>query len=469
MTGLLGGGHALYWDGPRAWNLDCFVAVPSEHGRGARPLEVPFGEELVHYAVGPGSLRGARRSRPGSTRSGGASAACPWRGSSSRRSRSPGTASSHAAGARGVSRDARAGLTLHERAATIYAPGRTPCSQPASSSRSPASCGRSTSSRRGRRSVYRDRWPGRRSASDERRPPDARRPHGLRGAVVAGSSPRYLDWNGRQTRRPLRRPGTLGRLPGWRSRRPSALARARRRARAAGARGGAHDDLVAADRDGGACVLTTSLGLGTGDFLPGYDLHLNSMLGEVDLLRGPLEPGAADGEHDGAAARAGRGRPAARDRRGRRNAPAHGARRRRRRRPRRRAAAAGGDRAPAATPRRRRDQRGARRRRARGSRRSRTRGWTVRRWPAQHHYFGGVSAIASPGPAPIGAPAEPPRCRSTQTRPLPAADTGGGQDRPLGGRACSTSPAICAMRSPSLSNARSSRSRSHTSTTTRRP
>jgi gamma-glutamyltranspeptidase/glutathione hydrolase len=38
-------------------------------------------------------------------------------------------------------------------------------------------------------------------------------------------------------------------------------------------------------------VLTTSLGLGSGDFVPGFDLHLNSMLGEADLLTGPLEPG----------------------------------------------------------------------------------------------------------------------------------------------------------------------------------
>src|SRR5262249_60023208 len=41
-----------------------------------------------------------------------------------------------------------------------------------------------------------------------------------------------------------------------------------------------------------AVVLTTSLGLGSGDFLPGLDLHLNSMLGEKDLLVGQLEPGA---------------------------------------------------------------------------------------------------------------------------------------------------------------------------------
>ena len=38
-------------------------------------------------------------------------------------------------------------------------------------------------------------------------------------------------------------------------------------------------------------MLTTSLGLGSGDWLPGLDVHLNSMLGEVDLLVGSLEPG----------------------------------------------------------------------------------------------------------------------------------------------------------------------------------
>src|SRR5207247_2679167 len=46
------------------------------------------------------------------------------------------------------------------------------------------------------------------------------------------------------------------------------------------------------DRDGNACAFTSSLGLGSGDFIPGLDLHLNSMLGETDLLRGRLEPGS---------------------------------------------------------------------------------------------------------------------------------------------------------------------------------
>jgi len=50
-------------------------------------------------------------------------------------------------------------------------------------------------------------------------------------------------------------------------------------------------NLTVVDADGSACVLTTSLGLGSGDFLPGLDLHLNSMLGETDLVRDPLVAG----------------------------------------------------------------------------------------------------------------------------------------------------------------------------------
>src|SRR5947209_8407829 len=57
MTGLLGGGHAIYFDAAtgRARNLDCFVTVPSGDGAPMESLQVPFGEELVHYAVGASS------------------------------------------------------------------------------------------------------------------------------------------------------------------------------------------------------------------------------------------------------------------------------------------------------------------------------------------------------------------------------------------------------------------------------
>jgi gamma-glutamyltranspeptidase/glutathione hydrolase len=50
-------------------------------------------------------------------------------------------------------------------------------------------------------------------------------------------------------------------------------------------------NITVVDDEGSACVLTSSLGLGSGDWLPGLDLHLNSMLGETDLIREPLRPG----------------------------------------------------------------------------------------------------------------------------------------------------------------------------------
>ena len=57
MTGLLGGGHGIYFDAASgsAHLLDCFVAVPSGRGAPMEDLHVPFGEELVHYAVGASS------------------------------------------------------------------------------------------------------------------------------------------------------------------------------------------------------------------------------------------------------------------------------------------------------------------------------------------------------------------------------------------------------------------------------
>ena len=56
-------------------------------------------------------------------------------------------------------------------------------------------------------------------------------------------------------------------------------------------RAGETTNITVVDAAGMAVVLTTSLGLGSGDWLPGLDLHLNSMLGEDDLLVGDLVPG----------------------------------------------------------------------------------------------------------------------------------------------------------------------------------
>ncbi|HXH96668.1 MAG TPA: gamma-glutamyltransferase, partial [Gaiellaceae bacterium] len=61
MTGLLGGGHAVYLDAERGTvrNLDCFCTAPGLEA--IRPeaalvrVGVAFGEEVVEYAVGPAS------------------------------------------------------------------------------------------------------------------------------------------------------------------------------------------------------------------------------------------------------------------------------------------------------------------------------------------------------------------------------------------------------------------------------
>lgn len=50
-------------------------------------------------------------------------------------------------------------------------------------------------------------------------------------------------------------------------------------------------NLSVADAEGNVCVLTSSLGLCSGDWVPGFDLHLNSILGEKYLHRGELGPG----------------------------------------------------------------------------------------------------------------------------------------------------------------------------------
>ncbi len=45
------------------------------------------------------------------------------------------------------------------------------------------------------------------------------------------------------------------------------------------------------DTDGNVCAVTTSLGLASGVWLGDYGLHLNSMMGEGELLRGTEQPG----------------------------------------------------------------------------------------------------------------------------------------------------------------------------------
>lgn len=50
-------------------------------------------------------------------------------------------------------------------------------------------------------------------------------------------------------------------------------------------------NVCAVDAEGNACVATTSLGLGSSVYVPDHGVHLNSMLGEGELIRGEPTPG----------------------------------------------------------------------------------------------------------------------------------------------------------------------------------
>jgi gamma-glutamyltranspeptidase/glutathione hydrolase len=50
-------------------------------------------------------------------------------------------------------------------------------------------------------------------------------------------------------------------------------------------------NISVVDTDGNACVITVTMGIGSGVWLPDLGVHLNSMLGEGELYTGPLAPG----------------------------------------------------------------------------------------------------------------------------------------------------------------------------------
>src|SRR3954447_24794994 len=288
MTGLLGGGHTIYLDASsgEARNLDCFVAVPTGNGAPMTRLEVPFGEELVHYAVGASSC--AVPGLPaGLDELARAHGRLPWPALVEPALRlahdgvpMPQAHASCLAMLEPV-------MTIRE-GARLYAPG-------------------------GKLLVAGDRLdqPGLVAALELMRDEGA-------GSVYSGSIAQALldlveERDGALTRADLeayrvewstpvettfagRRVLTRGGLAGVAETLaqfdPAAGPSSLLAALDDGARGDGHTtNLVAVDRDGNACVLTTSLGLGSGDWVPGLDLHLNSILGEADLVRGALEPG----------------------------------------------------------------------------------------------------------------------------------------------------------------------------------
>jgi gamma-glutamyltranspeptidase/glutathione hydrolase len=288
MTGLLGGGHALYVEPARGTvrNLDCFVTVPTGEGAPMERLQVPFGEELVHYAIGAASC-----AVPGLP----AGLDLLWRehGRLSwphlvepalrlARDGVPMPAA-HAAGLRMLAPV----LTMREGEA-IYAPGGRLLAE-GELLRQPGLVAALELVRdEGMRSFYSG------TIANALLALMAERGGAVSAADLAGyeavwATPVEVPFAGRRL---LSRDG-LASVPEALARfepggGPPALLAALEHTDGAG-----HTtNITVVDGDGAACVLTTSLGLGSGDWLPGLDLHLNSMLGEVDLIREQLVPGA---------------------------------------------------------------------------------------------------------------------------------------------------------------------------------
>ena len=297
MTGLLGGGHAIYFDARRgsARNLDCFVAVPGLGAPSRTPelieLQVPFGAELVHYAVGPASC-GVPGLAAGLVALWREHGRLPWR-----ELVQPAIALARSGvefpPAHAACLAMLAPVMTMNEGAGIYAPGGQlleaggVLNQPGlvnalgELADDPAAVYTGTV---GASLLALSRERGGLLTDDD-----------LQSYEASWSEPvevEYLDV------RLLTRAGLSGvpelvpRLPRLRDldeeTRVLALVDV---FEAPAAGGGDTTNVTVVDGDGSACVLTTSLGLGSGDFLPGYDLHLNSMLGEVDLVRGPLVPG----------------------------------------------------------------------------------------------------------------------------------------------------------------------------------
>ena len=298
MTGLLGGGHAVYYEAAsgRIRNLDCFVTVP---GLGDDPrdaelihLDVPFGAELVHYAVGPAScaVPGLSAGLEALSREHGR---LPWP-----RLVEP---------ALRLARDgvdfppAHASclamlapvMTMNEGAA-IYAPGGQllqagdRLEQPGLVAALEALADDAATVYRGAIATELLALSAERGGLLNRADFDAYEARWTEPVEVGYAGGRLATRGGLSAV-----PETVPRLP--RLHGLDETERVLALVDAFGTPTDLHGDTTnvsVVDRDGNACALTSSLGLGSGDFIPGLDLHLNSMLGEADLLRGRLEPGS---------------------------------------------------------------------------------------------------------------------------------------------------------------------------------
>jgi gamma-glutamyltranspeptidase/glutathione hydrolase len=297
MTGLLSGGHAIYLDGASGLvrNLDCFVGVPSGKGDVLIEVDVPFWGETVPYLVGPASF-GTPGLPAGLDALWRAHGRLPWARLCEpalrlARSGVP-LAPMHAL----CLRDTLAPVYTLNEGGDFYAPGGR-LLEAGDVVRLPGLVhALETLQDEGAGSVYR----GTIAAAIAELMADRC------GAVTAAdlasyealwSEPVEVEYCGSRflTRAGLSEiPETLPRLPSLRA----AASETERVLALLDALGTAARDLpehttniAVVDAEGSVCVLTSSLGICSGDWLPGFDLHFNSILGEKYLHRGDPRPG----------------------------------------------------------------------------------------------------------------------------------------------------------------------------------
>jgi gamma-glutamyltranspeptidase / glutathione hydrolase len=289
LSGLLAGCHAIWFDGSRVLNLDAFAAVPSSRGDMVE-LTIAFGDEDVPYLIGPPSC--AVPGLPGALHVlWDAHGRLPWP-----RLVEP------------ALRLARTGVLLPpmharslamlgdlyslERGGALYAPGGRLLEAGDTLDQPGLVDAFETLSTEGARSVYRGSIAEALLALDG----IAIERVDLESYRATWVDPIVARWNGHRvaTRGGLSGvPELLPRLPRLAGLSPTNRVLGLVSALSSAETGGEHTtNMVAVDNAGRACVLTHSLGVGAGTWVPGLDLQLNNLLGESDIAFG--EPGPGD-------------------------------------------------------------------------------------------------------------------------------------------------------------------------------
>ena len=297
MTGLAGGGYALWFDAASGdvSLLDFFVAVPGlgrpEGATDVVEMQVPFGDELITYQVGVGTF-----AVPGVV----AGLDALWR----RHGTLPWARLCEPA-----ARIAREGvpmpaahisclhmlepvMTMHE-GAEIFTPGGTLLTEGGLLVQRDLAHAFELLADEGASSFYRGTISDRlMELMEERRGLVTRQD--LDAYEAVWGTPSESEYAGRRlhSRVGLGRLGeTLDRLPPLKVLTPGERAVAIARTLEAPTGVANTTALVTVDSQGNACSLTSSLGLGTGDYVPGLQIHLNSMLGEAHLVTDGRAPG----------------------------------------------------------------------------------------------------------------------------------------------------------------------------------